>query len=222
MLQPRSVSTTILTCALVVACTKPTPPADRSGEVEPDAPADVDRSEVARADDDAQEPVNQMVDMSAKLQVTGAEAEAAGLPRLGFALTLTNSGMSGSRLEYGRYATLSGPPGGPLSLLISPASVGAAFADHVGGDQVLDARLVEQEVELLGAKRRAAAWITGEGLARTSWCAILVAPEGAGPGDPALLLELGVGQHGDDVSCSTAREHHVLKPVVDSFELLTD
>ena len=42
MLQPRSVSTTILTCALVVACTKPTPPADRSAEVEPDAPADVE------------------------------------------------------------------------------------------------------------------------------------------------------------------------------------
>ena len=206
----------VIALGLVMAC------AGESGEDGVKAPPA--SSEQGKGEDEAGSAASgpEQTEVSAnELTITAAEAEAAGLPRLGFSLALAGSAMSGSRLDYGRYATLSGPPGGPLSLLISAASVGAAFADHVGGDQVLDARLLEQEVELLGAKRRAAAWITGESLARTSWCAILVAPEGAGAGEPALLLELGVGHQGDDVSCATAREHHVLKPVVESLKLLT-
>lgn len=154
---------------------------------------------------------------TSRVSVSASASEAAGLPALAFSLDLGSSGMSGTSLEHNRYMTLSGPPGGPLMLLISPATVGADFSNLVGGDQVLDATLVDQEVELLGAKRRAVAWITGASMARTSWCALIVAPEGAAKGDPALVLELGVGHSGDDTVCATARDHHVLGPVVDSF-----
>lgn len=164
------------------------------------------------------EPVPTAPDEAGRLSVSAAAAEAAGLPPIGFSLDPGRSAMQGSMLGNGRYMTLSGPPGGPLILRISPTTVGEAFANIVGGDGVLDATLVEQEVQLLGDKQRAVAWVTGSSLARTSWCGILLAPnKAAAKGEPALLLELGVGHQGDTTSCATAREHHVLKSVVESF-----
>ena len=106
-----------------------------------------------------------------------------------------------------------------MSLYVSPATVGADFSSVVGRDEVLDARIVEEEVELAGGKRRAAAWITGESLARTSWCAVILAPSGAGQGDPALLLEAGIGYGGDAVACKTVLEGSSLSPVIASLKL---
>lgn len=147
--------------------------------------------------------------------MSAKEAEAAGLPGLGFTLETTGSGMSGSQLSDGHYLVLSGPPGGPLMLSISPTTVGAALGDAVESGQTT----VEQEVELLGAKHAALAWVSGESLARTSWCVFSVAAEGTAEGDPALLISLGVGHSGDEVSCETAMKHHVLGPVLASFTL---
>jgi hypothetical protein len=135
---------------------------------------------------------------------------------LPFALELAGSAMSGGRVGNGDYLTLSGPPGGPLTLQIYPATVGADVRKLVTSLRP-DAELIDGRVTLLGAERPAVAWVSGESLARTAWCAVIVAPPSASPGKPALLLELGVGHQGEGVDCKIAREHHVLGPVIDSL-----
>jgi hypothetical protein len=135
---------------------------------------------------------------------------------LPFSLELADSGMSGSRVGDGDYLTLSGPPGGPLMLRIYPATVGADVNKLVAGLRP-DAELQGGSVNLLGAERPAVTWITGESMARTLWCGVIVAPAGAAAGQPALLLELGVGHQGDGGDCKHVRDHHVLGPVLDSL-----
>jgi hypothetical protein len=149
------------------------------------------------------------------ITVTASEAATAGLPELGFSLR-TAGGMSGTRLTDGRYLHLSGPPGGPLSLSISPATIDAELTALLG-DRIGSAKVVTEQVELLGASRAAVAWITGESQARTSWCALIVGHAGAQAGDAALLIELGVGHQGDAVTCKTALEHPTLEAVVESL-----
>lgn len=147
-------------------------------------------------------------------RITAGDAEAAGLPPLAFSFDLTDSGLSGDRLRDGDYVMLSGPPGGPLSLRIAAATVGAdpaALVRH-GASTV-----TPQEVELLGARQRAVAWITGEGFTRTSWCGVVVAPPVAAEGAPALLVELGAGYSDDEVTCKTTVEHVVLGPIMKSL-----
>jgi hypothetical protein len=84
------------------------------------------------------------------ITITPDEAAAAGLPKLGFSLDTTDTGMSGTRFGNREYLHLSGPPGGPMILQISPATIGAKLADVVGSDLLRDATLVEEQVELLG------------------------------------------------------------------------
>ena len=206
---PRLVSL-LVSISLVCACTaeapasqpaaeQPTakqPPTEQPTAVQPDAPAK------------DPEPVTKE-----RVSITAEQAAAAGLPALGFSLETTGMGMSGSQLGNGEYLHLSGPPGGPLTLRIAPTTVDAAFAEVEG------AKLVEEQVELLGEQRRAAAWITGESLARTSWCAVIIGPPGAKSGDPALLLEVGVGHQGDALACATAIDDPNLGPVVRSLKL---
>jgi hypothetical protein len=138
---------------------------------------------------------------------------------LSFALELADSGMSGGRVGDGDYLTLSGPPGGPLMLRAYPATVGADVKQLVAALRGLPAgaELLDGHVTVLGAERPAVAWVTGESLARTLWCAVIVSRGDAAPGGPALLLELGVGHQGEGVDCKIAREHHVLGPVIDSL-----
>jgi hypothetical protein len=135
---------------------------------------------------------------------------------LPFTLELADSGMSGSRVGDGDYLTLSGPPGGPLMLRIYPATVGADLHELVAALRP-DAELLDGRVTLLGAERPAVAWVSGESMARTAWCGIIVAPVSAAAGQPALLLELGVGHQGDAVDCKIVSEHHVLGPVIASL-----
>jgi hypothetical protein len=160
------------------------------------------------------EPVKEESVTEEHITITAAEATAAGLPALGFSLRTTGAGMSGSKFGDGQYVHLSGPPGGPLSLSISPTTIGADLQKLIGG-----ATVATEQVELLGASRSAAAWVTGESLARTSWCALIVGRPEAKAGDPALLLELGVGHQGDAVTCKTALEDPTLKPIVESLTL---
>jgi hypothetical protein len=135
---------------------------------------------------------------------------------LPFTLDLVNSGMSGDRAGEGDYLTLGGPPGGPLMLRIYPATVGGDVKKLIAGLRP-QAQLQDGSVDLLGAERPAVTWITGESMARTLMCGVIVAPDGAAPGQPALLLELGVGHRGDSSDCKIARDHHVLGPVIDSL-----
>lgn len=146
-------------------------------------------------------------------RTTVEDAKAAGLPPLAFSFDITGTGMAGGPGD-GHYVTLSGPPGGPLMLRISPATVGADPATLVRRDA---SPVTAQEVELFEAKQRAVAWITGEGMGRTSWCGIVVAPPGATEGAAALLVELGVGHQGEDVTCKTTVEDDVLGPIVKSL-----
>jgi hypothetical protein len=135
---------------------------------------------------------------------------------LPFSLEIADSGMSGSRVGEGDYLTLSGPPGGPLMLRIYPATVGADLKKLVAALRP-EAELQDGSVTLLGAERPTVSWISGESMARTLWCAVIVAPASAAPGQPALLLELGVGHQGEGADCKLARDHHVLGPVIDSL-----
>jgi len=141
-------------------------------------------------------------------RTTLAEAKAAGLPPLAFSFTMPPAaGMIGSRFGNGDYVTLSGPPGGTLMLRITPATVGA---DPAGLVDRQGSTTVPQEVELLGAKQPAVAWVHGESMARTSWCGVILAPTGAIAGAPALLLELGIGHYEGEASCTPTIEDDAL------------
>lgn len=161
------------------------------------------------ADDQPSKPVGE----PPSFEGTGVRVSDGPLP---FSLELVNSGMSGSRAGDGDYLTLSGPPGGPLMLRIYPATVGADVKTLVAALRP-DAQLTDGNVNLLGADRPAVTWITGESMARTLWCGIIVAPATAAAGQPALLLELGVRHQGEGGDCQRVRDHHVLGPVLDSL-----
>jgi hypothetical protein len=102
-------------------------------------------------------------------------------------------------------------------LRIYPATVGADVEKLVTGLRP-EATPTADRVTLLGVERPAVSWITGESMARTAWCAVIVAPADAQPGKPALLLEFGVGHQGEGADCKIVREHHVLAPVLDSLK----
>jgi hypothetical protein len=146
---------------------------------------------------------------NALVQIDAASARAKGLPELSFSLDFRDTAFTVMPYAEGSYLRASGPPGGPLSLVVSPITRDAEFgpADAASGSVV-------EQVELLGEPRRAVAWISGSSQARTSHCSILVAPA---RGDHALLLELGVGHQGPDVTCKTALAHEQLAKVIASL-----
>jgi hypothetical protein len=200
---------TRISCMVVLACLTLACASERGDE--PKQPASDDKSTAAPAEP----PVTAEPVAGEPPAFEGTRVRVSDGP-LPFALELADSGMSGSRAGDGDYLTLSGPPGGPLMLRIYPATVGADVETLVAGLRA-DAQLLAGRVTLLGAERPAVAWITGESMARTAWCAVIVAPAGAASGQPALLLELGVGHQGDAADCKIARDHHVLGPVIDSL-----
>jgi hypothetical protein len=145
--------------------------------------------------------------------ITAALARSKGLPPLGFSLDFTDTAFTASPFLDGSYLVASGPPGGPLSLRVSPVARNAEFAGIVGGSE-LETKPKSEQIDLLGAKRPAVAWISGESMARTSWCAFIVAPQ---TGDDALLIELGVGHSQADITCKTALGHDELAKVIASL-----
>lgn len=154
-----------------------------------------------------------------QLTIAPDEAAAAGLPALGFSVTLDGTGMTGAKLRDGDYLRVSGPPGGPLLLRIGPATVGAKLEQVISPEHLGDAKLVEERVEQRNVERRAAAWVRGESMARTSWCAMIVGPVDGKPDDPALVVELGVGYSGDAVACATAIDDPRMFPVMTTLRL---
>jgi hypothetical protein len=99
-------------------------------------------------------------------------------------------------------------------LRITPATVGTDPASLVHHGE---SATTPQDVELLGVKRSAVAWVHGESMARTSWCGIIVAPASAPDGAAALLLELGIGHYQGDASCTPTLEDDVLGPMAKSL-----
>ncbi|GEM_PF-3092426 len=224
--QARALSTLALGAGLFCpACTHPefesngnsSASASERGDPKPDpGPA---RPELVPTPERALEPAQAQVVTGPEIEITPEQARAAGLPPLGFRLDIAASSMSGSKLGDGAYLRLSGPPGGPLSLALTPALLGAEFAELApqageGG--------VTSTVELAGQPRRALGWVSGESQARTAWCLVLIARDGAQNEEPALALRLGVGigeSDGADKSCAIALEHTVLGPIVASFSI---
>ncbi len=189
---------------------------DEPSQQPKDPIAHAEKSEKADAPDQHAEAAVELPSSMANQVVTisAAQARAKGLSPLGFSLDFTGTAFTVSPFVEGSYLFASGPPGGPLNLRVSPVARNAAFAGVVGGSQDLDAKLVPEQVELLGLTRQAVAWISGTSMARTSWCAVIVAPAS---GDDALLLEAGVGYSGDAISCATALGHDELAKVIASL-----
>ena len=185
----------------------------------PASPVDAPASSTAEAPAPAPKPAPELGSSEPQtdpaVHITASDAEAAGFPPLGFSLDTTDTGLSGSRFGAD-YLTLSGPPGGPLILRFAPASTGAELpsllTDMAGG-----ASLVAESIELLGETRPAAAWITGESLARTSWCATVLSPPNSEPGAPALLLIAGVGHQTEATTCATALANPTIAAALASF-----
>ncbi|MFV8752827.1 hypothetical protein ACNOYE_19965 [Nannocystaceae bacterium ST9] len=196
--------------------------ADRGGEEPSREPTkhehESSKSEPNESEPTESEPTEALPDHMANQVVTiaAAQARAKGLPPLGFSLDFTGTAFTVSPFVEGSYLYASGPPGGPLGLRVSPVARDAAFAGVVGGSNV-ERQLVTEQIELLGASRPAVAWISGESMARTSWCAFILAPES---GDDALLFELGVGHQGDAITCKTALGQAELAKVIASAKFL--
>lgn len=145
---------------------------------------------------------------NALVQIDAASARAKGLPELSFSLDFRDTAFTVMPYAEGSYLRASGPPGGPLTLVVSAITRDAEFGPGDASSSVVE------QVELLGEPRRAVAWISGSSHARTSHCSILVAPA---RGDHALLLELGVGHQGPDITCKTALAHAQLARVIASL-----
>jgi hypothetical protein len=143
------------------------------------------------------------------VQIDAASARAKGLPELAFSLDFRTTSLSVAPFAEGSYLRASGPPGGPLFLIVSAIARDAEFGPGEGASSS-----VVEQVELLGAPRRAVAWISGASHARTSHCSILVAPP---QGEQALLIEIGVGHQRDEVTCKTALAHEQLAKVLASL-----
>lgn len=187
---------------------------DRSGEEPSKQPKDPVKTE-APIEAVNEAPIEPLPEHMADQVVTisAALARSKGLAPLGFSLDFTGTAFTVSPFAEGSYLYASGPPGGPLGLRVSPVARNAEFAGVVGGSNP-ELQLIAEQVELLGASRRAVTWISGSSMARTSWCAVIVEPAA---GDDALLLELGVGHSGDEVSCKIALGHDELAKVVASL-----
>lgn len=198
---------------LLLACLTSACASERGDEPKQPAAADDERTTTDQQPRSAEQPPSKPVGEPPAFEGTRVRVSDGPLP---FSLELADSGMSGSRAGDGDYLTLSGPPGGPLMLRIYPATVGADVKKLVAGLRP-DAALLDGSVNLLGAERPAVTWITGESMARTLSCGLIVAPASAAAGQPALLLELEVGHRGEGHDCKIARDHHVLGPVIDSL-----
>ncbi|MBW2278529.1 MAG: hypothetical protein JRF63_13630 [Deltaproteobacteria bacterium] len=161
--------------------------------------------------------------------ITVDQAEAAGLPAIGFKLSgLKGHGWTRFAADRNRYISLSGPPGGPLSFSVTP------YSDTVSGPQTLKqlfTKAVEghggldpvvegepEQVSVGGSEREAQAFRTGRSLATSNWCVVRIPAEGIeGAG---LLMTLRLGTKEDrDPTCGHSLKSRALKPLAESFEL---
>ena len=149
------------------------------------------------------------------------------LPAIGFRVDKGRMAFGGLPFEVpGRYLTLSGPMGGPLSFCVSPAlereSDAAAVEREVFrqlGDNFQNARTAAQgHVLIAGASRPAITYTAGEGFFREATCATLVStPAGS------LLVKMTIGWLGEEAPrCSDVAEDPRLRELVQSFTLLEE
>lgn len=150
--------------------------------------------------------------------VAAADARGAGV---GFRIkSVKGSGLS--RIEGDWLLGFSGPPGGPLGLLIEAyverPTLKVAFEKREQRRPV-DAR-PEEQIEIAGEKRRAQSFRVGSSLATTCTCVVDLP---AGPGAKSGLLlsfDTGCREKGPVEGCAQLADHPTLKPLLRSLELL--
>ncbi len=162
-----------------------------------------------------------------QVRITPAEAQRNLLPPLTLSVDLGKSALSGrTYADYRTYLRLSGPPGGPLAVLL------LAYGSRRHDDLMLEAIVrhelgkrmpapfvpgAAEKVRLAGATRLARTALTGKSLARTSWCAVMVQ---AGTQSHGVLALFGVGHQGPKpLPCAKILAHPQLKPVIASLQV---
>lgn len=176
---------------------------------QPKDPASPTAAPTASSRDNANAMPSDAMLVDSLVRITADAARANGLPPLDFSLDFRATAFTVMPFAEGSYLRASGPPGGPLFLIASAITTRAEFGP---GDGASDS--VVEQVELLGEQRRAVAWISGSSHARTSHCSFVVAPP---QGEQALLIEIGVGHQGPEVTCKTALGHEPLAKVLASL-----
>jgi hypothetical protein len=165
-------------------------------------------------------------DPPTRVHVTAAEAEAHGLTPFDFSIDTAGTPMLATPFpEQGAYLTISGPPGGPqllrfLSLagrIEDPAALEPILRQTfsgAGGDPfVLGA---PTEVTIGGSARQALPFATGQSMARTAWCAVLIDSRLRGA-VPQLLVLAGIGSSGEP-DCSVPLGNEQLAKVLESLQ----
>jgi hypothetical protein len=159
--------------------------------------------------------------------ITADQAKAVGLPPIGFELSgLKGHGWTRFAPDRNRYLSLSGPPGGPLSFLVSPYSDDGsptleqlfrkAFADQSALEPFLAGE--PEKVEIAGAEREAQAFRTNRSLATSNWCVVKI--PAAKIENTGLLMTLRIGSKEDRTpSCALSLKSAALAPLARSFRL---
>jgi hypothetical protein len=157
--------------------------------------------------------------------ITAAEADARGLPGVGFSLSHESLMMWTPFPEPGVYVTLSGPPGGTLMLTVLPYQ----GKDEPGTlERHLRARAGKmrwqpllfgkaERLALAGEQRHAIGFIANESHARARYCGVLVPTS---PDAGLLVLIAHSVFQGDDTSCAATAAHPTLAPAMQSFRVL--
>lgn len=207
--------------ALVLAACRPRGTTEAPATRRPEAP-------VAR-EAPAVEPMTPPDAPSTRWAVTAREAEAHGLAAIGFAFEEVPRSLIATRFPApGTLAVFSGPPGGPLGILVESdgLSGGDAAALHdalrtapstrIGAERVIGDP-VERAVG--GVTRAAVAMLAGTGRARTHYCVVVIpAVEGAGRGLLVWLYAAGGGVAAP--SCEAVLGHPVLAAAAEGFRVL--
>jgi hypothetical protein len=165
-------------------------------------------------------------DSPTRVHVTAAEAEAHGLTPLAFSIDTAGTPMSTYAFpDEGEYLAVSGPPGGPQMLRflsLTERVEGAAALEPilrakfstVGSDPFVLGTPIEATIG--GSSRQALPFATGQSMARTGWCAVLIDSHLRGA-VPQLLVLAGIGSSGEP-DCAVPLGNEQLAKILDSLQ----
>ena len=172
-------------------------------------------------------PTVGLKESATRARITSADAEAHDLTPFDFSIDTAGTPMLATPFpDVGEYLAVSGPPGGPQNVRFvslgarvdGPAALEAVLRpifSHVGDDPF--ALGAPTEVTVGGSPRQALSFATGQSMARTSWCAILIDSRLRGA-VPQLLVLVGIGSS-DAPDCQVPLRDAQLGAVVGSLVL---
>lgn len=153
-----------------------------------------------------------------QIHVTLADSVKHNMPALGFTLDATGTALESSLFpDKDRYLGMSGPPGGPLGVHVSPAKDLQGFVkSHYGSKKGFEMGK-SSSLKFAGETRPTLAFIAGVGFTRTLNLAVFIAPKGSRPGAVVLFdASSPKGPAGDGLELL---KHSSLAPVAKSFKL---